>query len=104
MHARAVVIFHFLKLNFEGCLRSLLCGRWLHPAIFVLAAAFDSLDHEASRLSGWNTRRAHQEQIHWSDVEQEAQPGLRGAKSWARKIWRFHGWASAWRLGMHREI
>jgi len=93
MHASAVVIFHFFK--FKGCVRSLLCCRWLNPAIFVLAAAFDSLDHEASRLSAWKARAVHQEQIHWSDVEQEAQPGLRGAKSWARKIWRFHGWA--WR-------
>ncbi|BDA49240.1 probable chaperone protein DnaJ at N-terminal half [Coccomyxa sp. Obi] len=66
---------------------------WLHPAIFILAAAFDTLEHEASRLGLSTETASHEEQIQWSDVEPEAQPGLLGAKAWARTLFKFHGWA-----------
>ena len=68
-------------------------NRWLHPAIFILAAAFDSLAHEVSRRGNTAGAAQHQERIQWDDVEPEAQPGLQGAKSWARKFLKFHGWA-----------
>ncbi len=66
--------------------------RWLHPAIFILVAAFDALDTEAARSGNSASRRA--EGVQWSGMEESGSEKGWSLAYWFKRLLRFHGWAT----------
>ena len=65
--------------------------RWLHPAVFVLTAAFDSLDMETGR-AGSASRKAPEHEIDWSAAQERTATQKLSLKQWAQHVLNFHGW------------
>ena len=64
--------------------------RWLHPAVFVLTAAFDALDAEARRAG--SAHAPSEREVDWRAAEGSAGSGAWGLKRWAQHMLSFHGW------------
>ena len=73
-----------------NCVTMTVPRRWLHPAAFVLTAAFDSLDAEAHR-SGEGLGVPDKD-VDWKAADDAASSGRWGFKRWARHMLNFHGW------------
>jgi len=63
--------------------------RWLDPVIFVMGAAFDTLDVERARVATDTPKR--EGSIGWSASE-DLRLSPWNPKQWARLILGFHGW------------
>lgn len=59
--------------------------------MFVLTAAFDSLDMEAGRAKTI-ARKAPEPEINWGAAHAGAAPRKWSLKQWAQHMLSFHGW------------